>query len=52
MDAYERSKPWYDYFTDVILDPSKLRVVPPKKKDLPNHPANPNHKDYDPNKIW
>ena len=53
LHIYERKKPYYDYFISAMVDPkNNLKVVPFKLKECPEHPANPNHKDYDPNRIW
>lgn len=52
VECYNRKKPWYDYYTEIMLDPSKQKAVTPKVKDLPNHPANPNHPDHGLREYW
>jgi len=50
---YERKLPFYNYITNRLTDPENHRETRAfQLEQCPDHPANPNHKDYDHNKLY
>ena len=47
---YKRKQPYYDFFVNVMLDPTFYKIENHiRVKDCPDHPANANHPEHDPN---
>ena len=50
---YERKMPYYKYIEEMLLNPEETMVKPRvKSSDCPDHPANKDHPEHDPEKYY
>ena len=49
---YERKIPYYDFLTNIVLYPEAATSKFLRLKDLPDHPANPEHEDHEEGVIY
>jgi len=45
---YQRKIPYYKFFIDHVCDPENNKEIV-RVKECPDHPANPNHPQHEPN---